>query len=136
MTLFLECRFCPCFKLIQWSGRSYTEYISCIFEATFYLALGSKRADVVYQMSSDVFLAADSQKVTLLALLDLSAVFDRLQSSFGLADKVLDWLRSFLTGRSQQVLRDGCLSELVMICLLYTSPSPRDRQKSRMPSSA
>ena len=23
-----------------------------------------------------------------------------------------------------------------MICLLYTSPSPRDRQKSRMPSSA
>ena len=26
--------------------------------------------------------------------------------------------------------------ELVTICLLYTSPSPRDRQKSRMPSSA
>ena len=25
---------------------------------------------------------------------------------------------------------------LFMICLLYTSPSPRDRQKSRMPSSA
>ena len=23
-----------------------------------------------------------------------------------------------------------------MVCLLYTSPSPRDRQKSRMPSSA
>ena len=28
------------------------------------------------------------------------------------------------------------LSELYKICLLYTSPSPRDRQKSRMPSSA
>ena len=25
---------------------------------------------------------------------------------------------------------------LMMICLLYTSPSPRDRQRSRMPSSA
>ena len=25
---------------------------------------------------------------------------------------------------------------LTNICLLYTSPSPRDRQKSRMPSSA
>ena len=24
----------------------------------------------------------------------------------------------------------------VEVCLLYTSPSPRDRQKSRMPSSA
>ena len=26
--------------------------------------------------------------------------------------------------------------EVVWCCLLYTSPSPRDRQKSRMPSSA
>ena len=25
---------------------------------------------------------------------------------------------------------------VITICLLYTSPSPRDRQKSRMPSSA
>ena len=28
------------------------------------------------------------------------------------------------------------LEEQVKVCLLYTSPSPRDRQKSRMPSSA
>ena len=27
-------------------------------------------------------------------------------------------------------------SELAMTCLLYTSPSPRDRTRSRMPSSA
>jgi len=76
------------------------------------------------KLLSDVFLAADSQRVTLLVLLDLSAAFDcvdhdillhRLLSSFGLAGKVLDWLRSFPTGRSHQVLRDGCLSELVMI---------------------
>ena len=32
-----------------------------------------------------------------------------------------------------QAWRDRALLEL---CLLYTSPSPRDRQKSRMPSSA
>ena len=32
----------------------------------------------------------------------------------------------------------GLIAGLVVswICLLYTSPSPRDRQKSRMPSSA
>ena len=30
----------------------------------------------------------------------------------------------------------GIDNELVIDCLLYTSPSPRDRQKSRMPSSA
>ena len=28
------------------------------------------------------------------------------------------------------------ISVVVKTCLLYTSPSPRDRQKSRMPSSA
>ena len=27
-------------------------------------------------------------------------------------------------------------NDLALTCLLYTSPSPRDRQKSRMPSSA
>ena len=32
--------------------------------------------------------------------------------------------------------RTGMFSRLNRICLLYTSPSPRDRQKSRMPSSA
>ena len=33
------------------------------------------------------------------------------------------------------VFRDSGLGENIR-CLLYTSPSPRDRQKSRMPSSA
>ena len=31
---------------------------------------------------------------------------------------------------------DLILLDIMMPCLLYTSPSPRDRQKSRMPSSA
>ena len=30
----------------------------------------------------------------------------------------------------------SCFAPRVISCLLYTSPSPRDRQKSRMPSSA
>ena len=33
-------------------------------------------------------------------------------------------------------LRQLCDRAGVAFCLLYTSPSPRDRQKSRMPSSA
>ena len=32
--------------------------------------------------------------------------------------------------------KDALDSTINIICLLYTSPSPRDRQKSRMPSSA
>ena len=33
-------------------------------------------------------------------------------------------------------IKTGGPGALFWICLLYTSPSPRDRQKSRMPSSA
>ena len=33
-------------------------------------------------------------------------------------------------------LTGGLVGATFLFCLLYTSPSPRDRQKSRMPSSA
>ena len=34
-------------------------------------------------------------------------------------------------------LKQGDMESILpQVCLLYTSPSPRDRQKSRMPSSA
>ena len=48
-----------------------------------------------------------------------------------------------LTAQMHDDLYDGLADEIVEgteillgRCLLYTSPSPRDRQKSRMPSSA
>ena len=43
-----------------------------------------------------------------------------------LSDAEEDWKVESISSRD----------EPVEICLLYTSPSPRDRQKSRMPSSA
>ena len=39
-------------------------------------------------------------------------------------------------GKSEFEKTQYALLGLMCICLLYTSPSPRDRQKSRMPSSA
>ena len=39
-------------------------------------------------------------------------------------------------GRVVRMHPKGIDVELNNICLLYTSPSPRDREKSRMPSSA
>ena len=43
--------------------------------------------------------------------------------------------------QKKQVVEDvstvvGSAKTAIVACLLYTSPSPRDRQKSRMPSSA
>ena len=43
---------------------------------------------------------------------------------------------SFLSVSLDPALVSFCVKENATICLLYTSPSPRDRQKSRMPSSA
>ena len=43
---------------------------------------------------------------------------------------------AFADMSSLQSLVDARLTALGLDCLLYTSPSPRDRQKSRMPSSA
>ena len=38
--------------------------------------------------------------------------------------------------KSLLVAEDASGSAAVKVCLLYTSPSPRDRTRSRMPSSA
>jgi hypothetical protein len=71
------------------------------------------------RVMSDFLSAADGQKVTLLGLLDMSAAFDcvdhtillrRLQQGFGLAGDVINWIRSFLTGRTQQVVYNGTMS--------------------------
>ena len=41
---------------------------------------------------------------------------------------------AYLKQRAQHLLDNGATQ--VVICLLYTSPSPRDKRQSRMPSSA
>ena len=46
-----------------------------------------------------------------------------------------DYVNNQITQR-QKVHGSGFGSTRSQTCLLYTSPSPRDRQKSRMPSSA
>ena len=48
--------------------------------------------------------------------------------------RVNGWFPNY--GCSRYQLQNGDVVEWEYTCLLYTSPSPRDRQKSRMPSSA
>ena len=49
-------------------------------------------------------------------------------------DEVLDLVRERLADILE--IEPAGIAEGASFCLLYTSPSPRDRQKSRMPSSA
>ena len=57
-------------------------------------------------------------------------------------ETIQQWVnKHYYTGASLWVAQDGNLLCEAYFgdakpCLLYTSPSPRDRQKSRMPSSA
>ena len=71
-----------------------------------------------------------------------TALFRQIEKSI-LLDTVYDE-RKISEQAMQPLLRERCCQALCAIrrvldedtCLLYTSPSPRDRQKSRMPSSA
>ena len=45
----------------------------------------------------------------------------------------------FIPIQKEETIRDKVeltMKEITKVCLLYTSPSPRDRTRSRMPSSA
>ena len=62
---------------------------------------------------------------------------DKVGSSLGetLSQELGVSASAFGAGASRPIIR-GLEGARVKICLLYTSPSPRDRTRSRMPSSA
>ena len=63
-----------------------------------------------------------------------SALCTKIKNSYGVSVSTIEHLMAAFYGEGiDNVLVEVDAPE---ICLLYTSPSPRDRQKSRMPSSA
>ena len=72
------------------------------------------------KVANDILLDMNSQRVTLLVLLDLSAAFDtvdhaillkRLTTNFGIGGMALEWFSLYLSGRSQRVLFEGATSD-------------------------
>ena len=86
--------------------------------------------------------ASEAMTVLRSAFADLSASSDGVLSITTLQTFASQWLAprvgGFQLANPGVAVRFDTSSRLVdlMRCLLYTSPSPRDRQKSRMPSSA
>ena len=73
------------------------------------------------KVQNDILLSMDRQEVCFLVLLDLSSAFytidhktmiDLLESQFGVTDKALDWIKSYLSNRKQRVDLDKNLSEV------------------------
>ena len=63
-------------------------------------------------------------------------VYSILDFTYRMTEPFLNRIRAFLPNLGAFDISPVILLMLIWICLLYTSPSPRDRQKSRMPSSA
>ena len=81
----------------------------------------------------------------LAVFLDIQAAFDSIKPEhikemllrYGVEPDLVDWYYHLLTHRDLSITLHSETQEIsIGTCLLYTSPSPRDRQKSRMPSSA
>ena len=72
----------------------------------------------------------------------ISKLQEKLKSNFKFKNKMIKTHEKYAEQRksllsAEQLAEAKSISEdLYNTCLLYTSPSPRDRQKSRMPSSA
>ena len=71
------------------------------------------------KVTSDALTAADRGMITILGFLDLSAAFDcvdhqilitRLERTFGISGLALNWIRSYLEGRTQRVRYNGAIS--------------------------
>ena len=61
--------------------------------------------------------------------------FDISEVSLGTWQVGGTWGSGFDDANADSIL-NAAIDSGINFCLLYTSPSPRDRQKSRMPSSA
>ena len=66
---------------------------------------------------------------------------EKMRTVGKLASSVLEMIGDHVktgitTEKLDQICHDFIVNDLDCICLLYTSPSPRDKRQSRMPSSA
>ena len=77
-----------------------------------------ERTIALLKVKNDILLNMNKQHVTLLVLLDLSAAFRtvdhvillRALGSLGIGGTVIEWYRSYLSGRGQRISIRGCTS--------------------------
>ena len=87
---------------------------------------GHSTETALLKVYNDLLQAADRGEVSLLCLLDLSAAFDtvdhdllvkRLECKFGIVGQPLEWIKSYLTGRSFSVKYQSEMSSTVkLVC--------------------
>ena len=87
---------------------------------------GHSTETALLRIKNDIDAALDRKSMVILVMLDLSSAFDtiehevlltRLEHTFGITDKALAWLRSYLSERHQNVVVDSTMSaDYVLQC--------------------
>ena len=103
----------------------------------------SSTSDALLKFTECVYDVLEAGNYALSIFVDFQKAFDTVNrkilldklSVYGVRGVCNSLFESYLTNRMQCV-RVGSVSSEYCDCLLYTSPSPRDKRQSRMPSSA
>ena len=67
---------------------------------------------------------------------DAAKIVEMLGNNYQVILAAHSWFSRNFLPRVAAVLNVSLITDVLKICLLYTSPSPRDAHESRMPSSA
>ena len=127
-----EVDICDIYATVSLDGKQGSEQRLAALIAWVTNSAGSDSADALLADIEETLSAMYSQDTSLLdTLLIASGNIDGLRT-----ESNNNFLALNETATTQGNAQNTKLQSLVDTCLLYTSPSPRDRQKSRMPSSA
>ena len=91
----------------------------------------AESAEILEMLQSDSELRQRLQKYSSISGLINLGRSDKPETSNGPLARIFSMPKSYVTGMAATIL-----IALLVVCLLYTSPSPRDATLSRMPSSA
>ena len=118
---------CPEFTSGDELVAKYKELIKKIDADIIWVSLGFPKQEIfIEKLCNEVVISAN--------FVGIGAVFDWVA---GTKKKAPEWVANLGLEWFLRLIQDPRrLYKRYLICLLYTSPSPRDRQKSRMPSSA
>ena len=134
-------------KLMKHRLLRYLESIDFFIRHQFGFRSDCDTNDAILEFLDHTYKSFDRKRSVVSVFLDLSKAFQTLDHGIliaklrhiGVRGVILDWLSSYLSCWNQFTTANGVSSGVLEVstgCLLYTSPSPRDKRQSRMPSSA
>ena len=130
--------------LVSYRIPSFKDRDSYVLDMISSILSGGKSSRLYKKMVDDKKVSVQVQAVNLsfedygvYVILSLPVGENTLQTLYDNIDEEIEKLKSdLISDREYEKLQNEFENSFISTCLLYTSPSPRDRTRSRMPSSA